>query len=50
MDDATDRPPRLPLLTALLAALWVLLLFYGLDHAVMALQGLPLGWNLTPAQ
>jgi len=24
--------------------------FYGLDHGVMAVQGLPLNLNLTPAQ
>lgn len=24
--------------------------FYGLDHAVMAGQGLPLNFNLTPLQ
>lgn len=24
--------------------------FYGLDHGVMALQGLPLNFDLTPAQ
>ncbi len=23
--------------------------FYGLDHFVMGIQGLPLNWNLTPA-
>jgi len=23
--------------------------FYGLDHFVMSIQGLPLNWNLTPA-
>ena len=50
MDDATDRPTRPPLLKALVACLLVLLLFYGLDHAVMSLQGLPLGWDLKPAQ
>lgn len=25
-------------------------LFYGLDHGVMSMQGLPLNWDLTPAQ
>jgi hypothetical protein len=25
-------------------------LFYGLDHGVMAMQGLPLNWDLTPSQ
>ncbi len=23
--------------------------FYGLDHFVMGIQGLPLSWNLAPA-
>jgi len=27
-----------------------LTVFYLLDHAVMGMQGLPLNWNLTPAQ
>lgn len=27
-----------------------LLFFYGLDLAIMAAQGLPLNFNLTPAQ
>jgi hypothetical protein len=27
-----------------------LLAFYGLDHLVMSIQGLPLNWDLTPAQ
>ena len=34
-----------------LAALAVVLLaFYGLDLLVMGAQGLPLNWDLTPAQ
>jgi len=28
----------------------MLLFFYGLDHGVMKLQGLPLNFDLTPAQ
>ncbi len=28
----------------------VLLLFYGLDHLIMDMQGLPLNLNLTPSQ
>ena len=50
MDDHRDRPTRSPLLHALVAWLLVLLFFYGLDHAVMSLQGLPLGCDLTPAK
>jgi len=30
--------------------LTVLLFFYGLDHSIMGMQGLPLNWDLTPAQ
>ncbi len=26
------------------------LFFYGLDHIIMSMQGLPLNMNLTPAQ
>jgi len=28
----------------------VLLGFYLLDHGIMGMQGLPLNWDLTPAQ
>ncbi len=28
----------------------VFLYFYGLDHFIMSMQGLPLNMNLTPAQ
>lgn len=28
----------------------VLLYFYGLDHFIMSVQGLPLNMNLTPSQ
>jgi hypothetical protein len=27
-----------------------LLLFYGIDQFIMAAQGLPLNWDMTPAQ
>ena len=27
----------------------VLAAFYGLDHFIMNIQGLPLNWDLTPA-
>ena len=26
------------------------LVFYGIDHFIMAIQGLPLNFNMTPAQ
>ncbi len=32
------------------AFLLVLLFFYGLDHFVMSIQGLPLNLDMTPAQ
>ncbi len=32
------------------AAAIALLVFYGLDHFTMSIQGLPLNWDLTPAQ
>ncbi len=25
-----------------------LVFFYGLDHFIMSVQGLPLNWNMTP--
>ncbi len=28
----------------------VLVYFYGLDHFIMSVQGLPLNMNLTPSQ
>ncbi|MEE8366158.1 MAG: hypothetical protein V3R76_10255 [Gammaproteobacteria bacterium] len=34
----------------LLAAVIVISLFYGLNHIVMSMQGLPLNLNLTPIQ
>lgn len=27
-----------------------LIVFYGMNHLVMGMQGLPLNWDLTPAQ
>lgn len=32
------------------ALIAMLLFFYGLDHFIMNIQGLPLSWNLTPSQ
>ena len=34
----------------MLAGLIVLCLFYGLNHLIMSMQGLPLNIDLTPAQ
>ncbi len=38
------------LLIWLTAFTLTLLLFYGIDQFIMASQGLPLNWYLTPAQ
>jgi len=32
------------------AFLVVFVFFYVLDHSIMGMQGLPLNWDLTPAQ
>ena len=37
------------LLLSLLAVVLVLAAFYGLNHFIMSIQGLPLNWDLTPA-
>jgi formate/nitrite transporter FocA (FNT family) len=34
----------------LVSLILVLLVFYGIDHLVMSMQGLPLNLDLTPAQ
>jgi hypothetical protein len=34
----------------LVAFLLVICLYYGLNHAVMSMQGLPLNLDLTPVQ
>jgi len=37
------------LVASLLVFVLVVVLFYGLNHAVMGMQGLPLNLDLTPA-
>lgn len=37
-------------MTWVIAIVITLAVFYGLDHFIMGIQGLPLNWNLTPAQ
>ena len=37
------------LLVTVLAFILVLIAFYGLDHFIMNIQGLPLNMDLTPA-
>jgi hypothetical protein len=39
-----------PIINWVLAVLIVVSLFYGLDHAVMSMQGLSLNVDLTPTQ
>lgn len=39
-----------PVMTWLGAIVVTLLFFYGLDHFIMAMQGLPLNMNLSPVQ
>jgi hypothetical protein len=39
-----------PLFNWLLATIIVVCLFYGLNHVVMSMQGLPLNFDLTPVQ
>ncbi|MDT8281549.1 MAG: hypothetical protein RQ982_01910 [Gammaproteobacteria bacterium] len=39
-----------PVLIWLAAFVVALTVFYGLDLFIMAIQGLPLNFNLTPAQ
>ena len=36
--------------TWMIAIIITLAAFYVLDHLVMSMQGLPLDWDLTPAQ
>jgi uncharacterized membrane protein len=37
------------LIVWIVALIVVLLVFYGLDHFIMSIQGLPLNLNMTPA-
>ncbi len=39
-----------PVTSWLLAILIVVSLFYGLNHLIMSMQGLPLNFDLTPGQ
>ncbi len=36
--------------TWLLATILVVCLFYGMNHVIMSMQGLPLNFDLTPVQ
>ena len=37
------------LLAVVMAFVLVLIIFYGLDHLIMSMQGLPLNMDLSPA-
>ncbi|MCK4710956.1 MAG: hypothetical protein KAU21_20240 [Gammaproteobacteria bacterium] len=39
-----------PLINWVLAIVIVVVVFYGLNHGVMSMQGLPLNVDLTPVQ
>ena len=38
------------ILTWVVAIAVTLLAFYAMDHLIMGMQGLPLNWDLSPAQ
>ena len=50
MSETANEKKAGRLVVWLLAIVVGLAIFYLLDHAVMGMQGLPLNWNLTPAQ
>jgi len=39
-----------PIVNWLLAGFLVVCLFYGMNHLIMSMQGLPLNLDLTPVQ
>lgn len=49
MSEASGRMANKVLVTVVAFAV-VFALFYGLDHLIMGMQGLPLNADLTPAQ
>ena len=49
MSESRKMGPGKMLLAGVLAFVLVLIAFYGLNHLVMSLQGLPLNLDLTPA-
>jgi len=50
MSESQGTGAGMTLLYWLVAIVVAAALFYGLDHGVMAMQGLPLNWDLSPAQ
>jgi len=49
MDDKDQMGTATTMLATVAAFVLVLLAFYGLDHFIMAIQGLPLNLDLSPA-
>ncbi len=45
-----EKKANSKLMTWVVAMAIALLAFYGLDHFIMGIQGLPLNWDLAPAQ
>ena len=39
-----------PVVSIILAFVIAIIVFYLLDHGIMSMQGLPLNFDLTPAQ
>jgi hypothetical protein len=50
VSETTQPQKSARIITWLVAILVALAAFYLMNHAVMGMQGLPLNWNLTPAQ
>jgi hypothetical protein len=50
MSEERKMSPVAVVTISLVAFILVLALFYGLNHFVMGLQGLPLNLDMTPAQ
>jgi len=50
VSDITEAKKSGRITVWLVSIIAALVAFYLMNHAVMGLQGLPLDWNLTPAQ
>lgn len=48
--DSRENRGKHPAKSWFFAILITLFAFYLMNHAVMSMQGLPLSWNLSPAQ
>ncbi|MCP3868447.1 MAG: hypothetical protein GY703_10190 [Gammaproteobacteria bacterium] len=49
MSEEKKMGPGATLVATVIAFLVVTAVFYGLDHFIMSIQGLPLNMDLTPA-